>query len=103
MTPTTLAILPIKRFEHAKQRLGDQLDGTPRRALVQAMFSDALIALNRAARVDSILVALLSRQISIASRHGRRVFWSARSPTSITCSLTSARRSRRIAAPFWTR
>jgi 2-phospho-L-lactate guanylyltransferase len=53
---TTLAILPIKNFDHAKQRLSEGLDPTPRRALVQAMFSDVLIALNRAARVDTILV-----------------------------------------------
>jgi 2-phospho-L-lactate/phosphoenolpyruvate guanylyltransferase len=52
---TTLAILPIKNFDHAKQRLS-VLDPTPRRALVQAMFADVLIALNRSARVDSVVV-----------------------------------------------
>jgi 2-phospho-L-lactate guanylyltransferase len=53
---TTLAILPIKDFDHAKQRLGEALDTGPRQLLVQAMFADVLIALNRAARVDDILV-----------------------------------------------
>lgn len=53
---TTLAILPIKDFDHAKQRLGEALDAAPRQMLVQAMFSDVLIALNRAERVDNILV-----------------------------------------------
>lgn len=56
MPITTLAILPIKNFDHAKQRLGEGLAATPRRALVQAMFSDVLIALNRATRIDSVLV-----------------------------------------------
>ena len=53
---TTLAILPIKSFDEAKQRLRAELDPTPRRALVEAMFSDVLIALRRATLVDQILV-----------------------------------------------
>jgi 2-phospho-L-lactate guanylyltransferase len=53
---TTLAVLPIKSFDEAKQRLRAELDPTPRRALVEAMFSDVLIALRRAALVDQVLV-----------------------------------------------
>jgi 2-phospho-L-lactate guanylyltransferase len=53
---TTLAILPIKSFDDAKQRLSAELDPTPRRALVEAMFSDALVALRRARLVDQVLV-----------------------------------------------
>jgi 2-phospho-L-lactate guanylyltransferase len=53
---TTLAILPIKGFDEAKQRLREELDPTPRRALVEAMFSDVLIALRRAKLVDQVLV-----------------------------------------------
>jgi 2-phospho-L-lactate guanylyltransferase len=53
---TTLAILPIKSFDEAKQRLRDELDPTPRRSLVEAMFSDVLIALRRATLVDQVLV-----------------------------------------------
>lgn len=53
---TTLAILPIKSFDEAKQRLSAELDPTPRRALVEAMFSDALVALRRAKLVDQVLV-----------------------------------------------
>jgi 2-phospho-L-lactate guanylyltransferase len=53
---TTLAILPIKTFDEAKQRLRAELDPTPRRALVEAMFSDVLIALRRATLVDQVLV-----------------------------------------------
>lgn len=53
---TTLAVLPIKSLEIAKQRLRDELDPTPRRALVESMFSDVLIALRRAKRVDQVLV-----------------------------------------------
>jgi 2-phospho-L-lactate guanylyltransferase len=52
----TVAVLPVKRFSAAKQRLdGDLSDGT-RRALAEAMVTDVLIALRRAKRVDEVLV-----------------------------------------------
>ncbi len=53
---TTLAILPIKTMDAAKQRLAEELDPSPRRALVEAMFSDVLVALRRAKLVDQVLV-----------------------------------------------
>jgi 2-phospho-L-lactate guanylyltransferase len=53
---TTVAILPIKRLEAAKHRLSDDLDHRARRALVEAMLSDTLVALRRATRVDEVLV-----------------------------------------------
>jgi 2-phospho-L-lactate guanylyltransferase len=53
---TTLAILPIKTLDDAKTRLAAELDPRPRRALVEAMFSDVLVALRRAKRVDQMLV-----------------------------------------------
>jgi 2-phospho-L-lactate guanylyltransferase len=53
---TTLAILPIKTLDHAKTRLAEELDHRPRRALVEAMFSDVLVALRRAKLVDQVLV-----------------------------------------------
>ncbi|HLI59655.1 MAG TPA: 2-phospho-L-lactate guanylyltransferase [Solirubrobacteraceae bacterium] len=52
---TTIAILPIKTLDRAKQRLAAELDEMPRRALVEAMFSDALIALRRAQAIDAVL------------------------------------------------
>jgi 2-phospho-L-lactate/phosphoenolpyruvate guanylyltransferase len=53
---TTLAILPIKTLDAAKRRLADELDAAPRRALVEAMFSDVLVALRRSNLVDEVLV-----------------------------------------------
>jgi 2-phospho-L-lactate/phosphoenolpyruvate guanylyltransferase len=53
---TTLAILPIKTLDDAKTRLAVELDPRPRRALVEAMFSDVLVALRRAELVDQVLV-----------------------------------------------
>ena len=52
----TLAVLPIKSFGLAKQRLGEALPSAPRRALAEAMFTDVLTALRRSRRVDAVLV-----------------------------------------------
>lgn len=53
---TTVAILPVKRFENAKQRLAPAIQLGHRRALVEAMFSDALRAVSRVAAIDQIFV-----------------------------------------------
>jgi 2-phospho-L-lactate guanylyltransferase len=52
----TLAILPVKTFGEAKQRLAQELSPGPRRVLAEAMFSDVLVALRRAKAVDEVLV-----------------------------------------------
>jgi 2-phospho-L-lactate/phosphoenolpyruvate guanylyltransferase len=52
----TAAILPVKRFSAAKQRLHDDLPEGTRRALAEAMVTDVLIALRRARRVHEVLV-----------------------------------------------
>lgn len=52
----TLAVLPIKSFKNAKQRLGSGLDVASRRLLVEAMFADVLVALGRAGSIDRVLV-----------------------------------------------
>lgn len=52
----TVAILPVKRFDQAKQRLRLGLPPSDRRALVEAMFSDALVALGRVRELDRIVV-----------------------------------------------
>jgi 2-phospho-L-lactate guanylyltransferase len=51
-----LVILPIKSVDEAKQRLRAKLEPTVRRSLVEAMFSDVLVALSRCAAVDQVLV-----------------------------------------------
>lgn len=51
-----LAILPIKSFDQAKQRLRDALDPVTRRVLAEAMFSDVLVALRRSQEIDGVLV-----------------------------------------------
>jgi 2-phospho-L-lactate guanylyltransferase len=52
----TCAVLPIKRFDDAKQRLDRTLNAGSRRALAEAMVSDVLHALRRATRIDAVIV-----------------------------------------------
>jgi 2-phospho-L-lactate guanylyltransferase len=52
----TLAVLPMKTFSEAKRRLRLQLSPGERRALVEAMFSDVLVALRRARMVERTIV-----------------------------------------------
>jgi 2-phospho-L-lactate/phosphoenolpyruvate guanylyltransferase len=52
----TLAILPVKSFNGAKQRLANELSPGGRKALAEAMFSDVLVALRRTRSVDGVLV-----------------------------------------------
>jgi 2-phospho-L-lactate/phosphoenolpyruvate guanylyltransferase len=58
---STLAVLPIKSFPDAKQRLRHELAPPPRRALAEAMFTDVLVALSSASRVDHVLVVTADR------------------------------------------
>ena len=60
----TIAVLPVKRFGAAKQRLDNGLSEGTRRALAEAMVTDVLIALRRATRVDEVLVGPARRRPS---------------------------------------
>jgi 2-phospho-L-lactate guanylyltransferase len=67
----TLAILPVKSFRDAKQRLDPSLLPGPRRLLAEAMFADVLVALRRARSLDRILVVSTDhRAQSIAGAYG---------------------------------
>lgn len=52
----TLAILPVKSFGRAKQRLGDAVGADQRRALARAMATDVLEALGRVEGLDGVIV-----------------------------------------------
>ena len=70
----TLAILPIKSLGAAKQRLASELDPPTRRALVEAMFCDALVALRRVRGLDGILVVTRDHNAQrIAGGYGAEV------------------------------
>ncbi len=71
---STIAILPIKSLNTAKQRLAEGLDASPRQALAEAMVSDVLVALRRADRVDEVLVITRDKDAQrIASGYGALV------------------------------
>ena len=71
---STLAILPVKPFSDSKQRLAEELNGGPRRALAEAMFSDVLTALRRARSVSAIVVISSDHNAQrIAGGHGVEV------------------------------
>ena len=70
----THAILPVKTFANAKQRLDDGLDAGTRRVIAQAMFSDVLVAMRRATQVDEIVVVTADDHAAqIAGGYGPRV------------------------------
>lgn len=52
----TAAILPVKSFSHAKQRLGDALGGDEREQLAAAMVGDVLSALGAVEEIDDVVV-----------------------------------------------
>src|SRR5919204_3406612 len=65
----TVAILPVKTFGAAKQRLSPALGGGARQALAQAMFSDVLGSLRKVERLDSVMVVTSDPAVEAAA-HG---------------------------------
>lgn len=53
---TTFAVLPVKHFANGKTRLSEDIGNGTRKALVEAMVTDVLIALRRSERIDHVLV-----------------------------------------------
>jgi 2-phospho-L-lactate guanylyltransferase len=69
---STIAILPVKSFGAAKQRLASALGAGARQALAQAMFSDVLSSLRRAPGVDAVAV-VTADPVAEAAALGERV------------------------------
>lgn len=67
----TAAILPIKRFDSAKQRLNGKLGTGTRAALAAAMSADVLSALERANSLEAIIVVSGEQQAQdLVAEHG---------------------------------
>ena len=58
------AILPVKRFDAAKQRLGEALGSGSRAALAAAMFADVLRALEHSQMLQAIIVVSGEREVA---------------------------------------
>jgi 2-phospho-L-lactate guanylyltransferase len=68
-TLRTIAVVPVKRLSSAKQRLAEDFSGGTRRAIVEAMITDVLVALRRSNEVDQVLV--VTRDLAVeALAHG---------------------------------
>lgn len=60
--PSAIAIIPVKRFGAAKQRLLEALDRRRRAALVGAMLTDVLAAVCRARLIEQVVVVTGERR-----------------------------------------
>jgi 2-phospho-L-lactate guanylyltransferase len=69
---STIAILPVKSFGAAKQRLAPALGAGSRQALAQAMFSDVLASLRHVPGLDSVAV-VTSDRVAESAALGERV------------------------------
>ena len=71
---TVGAVLPVKDFGHAKQRLAGFLSAAERRLLCEAMAEDVLETLSEVSGLSEIIVVTRDeRARSLAARHGARV------------------------------
>lgn len=70
----TAAILPVKRFSKAKQRLGQSVADTLRADLARAMVGDVLSALDRCEAIELTIVVTNERAVAAAARYiGARI------------------------------
>ena len=68
------AVLPVKDFGHAKQRLAGFLSTVERRLLAEAMAEDVLETLSQVSELSEIIVVTRDeRAFELAARHGARV------------------------------
>ena len=64
----TAAILPVKRFSLAKQRLGESVDEALRIELARAMVADVLLALSRTPSIEVTIVITRQESVALAAR-----------------------------------
>ena len=68
------AVLPVKDFGHAKQRLAGFISAVERRLLSEAMAEDVLETLSQVSELSEIIVVTRDeRAFELAARHGARV------------------------------
>jgi 2-phospho-L-lactate guanylyltransferase len=65
----TAAILPVKRFSDAKQRLGASVADPLRRDLARAMVGDVLSALRDCAAIERTIVVTCEQSVAAAARY----------------------------------
>jgi 2-phospho-L-lactate guanylyltransferase len=65
----TAAILPVKSFPLAKQRLGESVAGSLRADLARAMVGDVLTALRDCPAIDATIVVTREQSVAVAARY----------------------------------
>jgi 2-phospho-L-lactate guanylyltransferase len=65
----TAAILPVKRFARAKQRLGTSVTDPLREDLARAMVGDVLVALREASALANTIVVTSEESVAAAARY----------------------------------
>jgi 2-phospho-L-lactate guanylyltransferase len=65
----TAAILPVKRFPLAKQRLGESVADSLRADLARAMVGDVLSALRECSAIDATIVVTCESSVATAARY----------------------------------
>jgi 2-phospho-L-lactate guanylyltransferase len=65
----TAAILPVKRFPIAKQRLGESVADSLRSDLARAMVGDVLSALRECSAIDATIVVTRESSVAAAARY----------------------------------
>ena len=65
--PHTVAVLPVKSFDRAKQRLGVRVDAPQRATLAAAMVGDVLEALSAVPRLDGVLLVTAEPRAAAAA------------------------------------
>jgi 2-phospho-L-lactate/phosphoenolpyruvate guanylyltransferase len=64
----TAAILPVKSFAHAKQRLGESVPDPLRLQLARAMVADVLLALTQTRSIERTIVVTREQSVALPAR-----------------------------------
>jgi len=64
----TAAVLPVKRFARAKQRLGESVADPLRLELARAMVNDVLLALAQTEAIERTILVTRERSVAMAAR-----------------------------------
>jgi 2-phospho-L-lactate/phosphoenolpyruvate guanylyltransferase len=64
----TVAVLPVKHFTRAKQRLGESVADQLRMALARAMVADVLLALAQTESIERTIVVTREQSVAVAAR-----------------------------------
>lgn len=96
---STTAVLPVKRFQEAKQRLAAGIDEARRREVVEAMLADVLEAIGEARTLERTLVVTAEpRAVELATEAGAGVVPDPDAPGHSEAALAGIARAEELGA-----